>query len=403
MANQYGPRIVTDGLVLCLDAADANSCGGQPVTNLLTYTNTFASSWSGYCGPTSNVTFNTTDITDPIGTNTAVKIARNNVAVCGGVGNVAWGLLYSAALPILSAGGTYTTSIFAKGASGGESLVYGLNDSHVVGFALTTTWTRYSTTFTGITGTDRGFQFFNNTATSQVYYIWGPQTVSGSNAGPYAASVGATNGTANLVWRDMSGGNYNATTYGPIPYSSEVGGCYDFATVAGSFPSSATLGFTFASNMVPTTGNFTISTWIKNPPASSGQSGLFSNAGSGDGYRFGIGKDGVYWLIGPTYGEGGVVFLNTLNSTSWYNVTAVFARSEATPQIRVYLNGVFQNSNNFNASQTAFANNAPGLVRSPCCMPIYNGKLACFSVYNRALSVPEIQQNFQAGKSRFGL
>ena len=110
MAVSRGPKIVTDGLVLCLDAADKNSCGGQPITNLLTYTNTFASSWSQYCGPTSNVTFNTTDITDPIGTNTAVKIVRNNVAVCNGSGSVSGGLLYSAALPSLSSGGTYTTS-----------------------------------------------------------------------------------------------------------------------------------------------------------------------------------------------------------------------------------------------------------------------------------------------------
>ena len=46
MAVTRGPRIVTDGLVLCLDAADKNSCGGQPITNLLTYTSTFGSSWS---------------------------------------------------------------------------------------------------------------------------------------------------------------------------------------------------------------------------------------------------------------------------------------------------------------------------------------------------------------------
>ena len=81
--------IVRSGLVLALDAADRNSCGGQPTTNLLTYSNALNNAiWVGYCGSTSNITYNTTDITDPIGTNTAVKIARNNVAVCGGGGNV---------------------------------------------------------------------------------------------------------------------------------------------------------------------------------------------------------------------------------------------------------------------------------------------------------------------------
>ena len=204
-------------------------------------------------------------------------------------------------------------------------------------------------------------------------------------------------------WQDLSGNNYNATRFGVVPFSTDGGGCHDFATVTGTFPSNATLGFTFTNNMVPTTGNFTINTWIKNPPTNVVQCGFFSNAGGGDGYRFGIGKDAIYWLIGPTYAEGNVSFLSTLNSTSWYNVTAVFARAEATPQIRLYLNGIFQNSSNFNPSQTAFSNNAPGLVRSPCCMPIYNGKLSCINIYNKSLSVSEITQNFNAVKTRYGL
>ena len=36
MAQRYGGKIVTDGLVLCLDAHDAKSYAGEPVTNLVT-------------------------------------------------------------------------------------------------------------------------------------------------------------------------------------------------------------------------------------------------------------------------------------------------------------------------------------------------------------------------------
>ena len=36
MGQQYGTKIVTDGLVLCLDAHDAKSYAGEPVTNLVT-------------------------------------------------------------------------------------------------------------------------------------------------------------------------------------------------------------------------------------------------------------------------------------------------------------------------------------------------------------------------------
>jgi len=204
-------------------------------------------------------------------------------------------------------------------------------------------------------------------------------------------------------WQDLSGGGYNATMYGSVPFSNEGLGCFDFATVTGAAASVASLGFTFAANMVPTTGNFTISTWVKNPPVNVGQSGFFSNAGGGDGYRFGIGKDAVYWLIGPAYGESSVGFLSTLNSTSWYNVVAIFARGEATPQIRLYLNGVFQGSGGFGASQTAFTSTPPGIVRSPCCMPLFTGKLASVSVYSKSLTATEVLQNYNATKTRFGL
>jgi hypothetical protein len=217
-----------------------------------------------------------------------------------------------------------------------------------------------------------------------------------------AADKNSYSGTG-TNWQDLSGGGYNATMYGSLPFSNDGRGCFDFATVTGAAASVASLGFTFAANMVPTTGNFTLNFWVKNPPVSSGQSGLFSNSASGDGYRFGIGKDAVYWLIGPTYGESSVSFTSTLNSTSWYNVVAIFARGEATPQIRLYLNGVFQGSGGFNASQTAFSSVAPGIVRSPCCTPLFAGKLACVSVYSKSLTATEVLQNYNATKTRFGL
>ena len=402
MSVTRGPRIVTDGLVLLLDAADKNSYIGQSVNNLLTYTRNYNSAWTQYCGPgnSANITYNTADVLDPINRNTAVKIVRGAPTTCP-ASTEAWGLYYSPASAVLTAGRTYTTSVYARGASGGEFFDYGLNDTHLVlTQSVSTNWTRYVFTFKNITDATRGFQF-RNTSGNNTFYIWGPQTVEGTAMGPYTASVAATNGSIAVKWKDLSGNGNDATTYGSLPFSTERYGCFDFSTVAGASADASIFGFTFTKNMVPTTGNFTFSTWIKNPPATVGQSGLFSNAFGGDGYRFGVGKNGVYWLIGPTYAEGTVSFLNSLNSSDWYNVTAVYARSDAIPQIRVYLNGVLQNTQNLNASQTAFTSTAPGIVRSPCCLPLFTGKLATFSVYNRALTQGEILQNYLAGKSRF--
>lgn len=208
------------------------------------------------------------------------------------------------------------------------------------------------------------------------------------------------------TWYDVSGQSNTATMYGSVPTSTDGGGCFDFSTVSGGSSGAASLGFTFVSNMIPTTGSFTLGCWIKNPPSSVGQCGLFSNAGSADGYRFGVGLNGIYVLIGGVggtgYSEPTLNFSSSLSTSLWYNVVVIFDRANATPQWNLYLNGSFVTTTNMVATQPAFSNTPPGLVRSPCCT-LYTGKLATFVAYNRALTANEIQQNFEALRGRYGI
>lgn len=202
-------------------------------------------------------------------------------------------------------------------------------------------------------------------------------------------------------WADLSGADNHATAYGSPVFSTDGKGCFDFATVSGTNSWNAGMGFTFASNMVQTTGNFTFECWIKNPPAS-GQTGMFSNAGGGDGYRFGPGYDGVYVLIGPNYTEFGISWPGgNLNSSLWYHVVTTWDRTSAY-RINAFLNGIYQNYGSIPTTQTTFTTAAPGIVRSPCC-GLYTGKLAIMKVYNRLLTNEEILGNYNATKSRFGL
>ncbi len=203
------------------------------------------------------------------------------------------------------------------------------------------------------------------------------------------------------AWNDLSGSSNHATMFGSVPFETDTTRCFNFSTATGASSASSTLGFTFASNMVQTTGDFTISCWIKNPNTSSGQVGLFSNAGGADGYRFGIGTDGIYFLIGPNYTEGTVTFTSTLSTTVWHNVIAVYDRT-VSKNIRLFRNGIYNNAASIPSSQTAFTNATPGLVRSACC-GVYTGKLANFKVYNKALTAEEILQNFNAFRERFGI
>lgn len=210
------------------------------------------------------------------------------------------------------------------------------------------------------------------------------------------------------AWSDLSGGSNTATMYGTVPYTTVGGTCFNFATVTGS-PSAASMGFTFAANMIPTTGNFTLTSWIYNPPVSASQIILFSNAGGADGYRYGISLSNIYYLIsGATsvgYQEGTISFLSTLSTSQWYHVSTIFNRtgSLGTPTMYLYLNGVFQNSITIPTSQPAFTNAAPGIVRAVGGTTLYTGKLANFFAYGRELSPTEILTNFNATRARYGV
>lgn len=201
-------------------------------------------------------------------------------------------------------------------------------------------------------------------------------------------------------WRDTSGRGNHASTYGSVPNEIDVVRCFNFATAGGTNSYNSTMGFTFTSNMVQTTGDFTLSCWIKNPNTTSGQVGLFSNAGGADGYRFGVGTNGIYYLMGPNYQEGNISFsTGNLVNTAWYLITAVYNRTSA--RILLYKNGIYEAQASIPASQTAYSSGAPGIVRSPCC-GLYTGKLATFSVHNKTLSADEILTSFDSVRGRFG-
>ena len=215
-----------------------------------------------------------------------------------------------------------------------------------------------------------------------------------------AADKNSYSGSGN-TWTDLSGNGNNATMYGSVPLETDVVRCWNFATATGSYTWEVNIGFTFVSNMVTRTGDFTFSCWIKNPNSYLSQTSLFSNTGSGEGYRFGIALTGIYYAIGPPYTEADITFLSSLESSKWYNVVAVFKRS--TSQMFLYLNGIYQRTGSMPANQTIMQNvTPPGIVRGGCCVS-YTGKLAQFSVYNYDLSDLNIQQNYLATKARFGL
>jgi|688.fasta_scaffold06635_3 hypothetical protein len=222
MSVQHANRgVVKKDLQLYYNREFSKSFRGEATTNLLTRTTTFDSgTWQGYCGSRTNVISNTIDTVDPFGKYNALKVVRNGVNTCFGAGAVAMGLLW-AGPTVLVAGQTYTMSFYAKGRVGGELLRFGLNDVHTSGYyiTLTTSWVRYSITFTNITDTSRGFQFISDQASAgETYYIAAPQLEQKSYATPYCDI------TENINVRAVTTTNLLTSTYSSLPTNWSVDG-----------------------------------------------------------------------------------------------------------------------------------------------------------------------------------
>ncbi len=212
------------------NGATVNLTGAATVTdasNMLVYSQFDASSlgfsggtkneWEYYCDH-ATYTANTTDLTDPNGGNTAMKLV--GPATGGSCGTLAAGI--QQVVSGESAGNTYTLSVWARGALGGEQLHLGIQSGNSCSAlqTLTTAWVRYSCSVT-TTGTPAGYQLSFSNQPNVTVYLWGAQLEPRATVGVY---VHTTRAPATMVMADGSG-NYSFTglangTYTVTPTSS---------------------------------------------------------------------------------------------------------------------------------------------------------------------------------------
>jgi hypothetical protein len=198
-STTFTALVDTGGAAMWGPASVAFTSNGVPIgsgtvssvttTNLLPYSqNLLGSTWSGYCGPLSNMTQNTPDFMAPDGTATAAKFVVAN-AVCAGPGSN--GVLIGGLPSGMTAGQSYTNSVWLRGAVGGETVNFGLNDCAMIGVTLTTSWQRYTASWPTIssgTATCEGGRGFQILGANESYYMWGAQTEQSATAGPYVAT-----------------------------------------------------------------------------------------------------------------------------------------------------------------------------------------------------------------------
>lgn len=199
------------------------------------------------------------------------------------------------------------------------------------------------------------------------------------------------------TWRDLSGNSKNGTISGAT-YGSQNGGVFNFDGV------NDTISFGTGNTFFPLT-NFTIDLWFQSK-------GTVPTTGTAPG------------LFGFTYGirahfdlTNRVVFSATSGSTlqnltythntnirddgSWNNI--VF---QATPtNSYIYLNGELKASRSLTwLGSTIWSPDTWNLGRdNNNSFQFFTGSIASYKMYNTALTLPQIQQNYNATKVRFGL
>jgi hypothetical protein len=195
------------------------------------------------------------------------------------------------------------------------------------------------------------------------------------------------------TWTDLSGNGRNGTlTNGPTYSSSNGGnivfdGSNDVVRVSNNFiPADSPISISLWTKI--TTGSALVDT-INDSVAWDGF-GLWGN-GSGNKFR---------WILLKQYSNPTIsVFLNSNTSWTsgvWTNATVTYNQSVAS----IYVNGAFDVSTGYSGGYD-IGQSFIGIGARQSGGSASNCSISQVSIYNRALTAQEIQQNFNATKSRY--
>lgn len=192
------------------------------------------------------------------------------------------------------------------------------------------------------------------------------------------------------TWFDLSGNGNNGTlTNGPT-FSSNSGGCIafdatdDFASIASN------TSFNFG------TGDFTLEIWIY-PESFATYIHMIQMPDQGTFALKANITDGAIYFYNPSF----TTYGSTPNWTLILNKWNYVAMTRISSVAYAYLNGEFKGSKA--SFTTSFSNSTLKIHGGYLGSEFAQCKIATSNIYNRGLSASEIQQNYNASKSRFGL
>ncbi len=399
MAQRFGGKIVTDGLVLCLDAHDAKSYAGEPVTNLVTSSAVDFSVRSTYSG---NTFSQVADSESPSGyacemsyTGTVNSSSRSKFGAATNIPTSGTGFVSIWAKRSAGPSTTMRPSIYTgaywyilEPLDGGSSYLTG--EYRPFGKAVSFG--------TASGGPNPGFSMTHgggSTENDKTRWIK-PQVTTLSYNTPFAnLSRSATNG-----WVDRSGNSNSGTLVNGadtgishyregeviMPVSAsylDFDGSDDYITISSLLNQETINGSTTK----------TIILWLK--ADSYGARMAFSTGQDGNNRIYYWTQYSLNtWRIGNYTSTSGH---STLPSAGTWFCTAIVINGLS---VTGYLNG----TQDYTGAYSAFTTHEYAVLgRHGTGSYYYDGKIGKVLVYNKALSAAEVLNNYNTAKPRFGL
>lgn len=386
-----GTSIITNGLVLHLDAGNINS---YPRENLVSYSTYNSATWSNLFPANATLT---TGIDAPDGSTNAIRLT------CSTSGSS----LLRVNFPSFTPNGTdtYTISFFVRLISGTTSsssqLTTDLSDSNPSGdyrpLLVTNTWVRVS--FSSVpTATSKTFiDLLSDNTNNFVLDFWGVQIEKKSSVTKYVPTNGAIITTNS--WFDLCSGN-NAALFNGVSYSSSNGGTLvfdgtdDYATEVNSLSDAFWKG------------NWTASFWAKFSTIDTAVTGDKVLVHHGVDTALLTQRNGLHLVQRASkiyfglYADD-LAGNTTVTTNTWYNI--VYTLNNSTYAKQIYLNGSLDNSHTGGGAYVGTGSNTRIGRNVWGNSTFFNGNIGHCSFYNRVLTSSEISYNYNALKGRFGL
>jgi hypothetical protein len=389
-----GNNIVTNGLTLLLDASNPRSYVGEPTTNLANNETTRSLS---LINDTAGSSTNATEI-GPDWKKVTITTRGSNPRmarfpyITQNSGSVR---TYSVEYIISSSAGYYWKIDGQLGyngpvVSGSGKFIYTLNSTSTGPYSI------FLANNSGLT-----------TGLNDVIYYRYYQVEDLDHATPFTPISRPS------TWLGLTSTPNNSDPINGFPlysnYSSSLQ-YIDFTNVGSGSIGTSISYITSGPTTVPLSSSFTVEAWILRDASRYpllDRESIFSNAGSGDGFRTNIDVTGVlHHLIGNS---NGTVFTNgtlgsgyNLGDAKWHHI--VISHNISTPGTVIstgYVDGVNVGNRTSAINIGSIARNNPGI--SYACCSRYRGYIAKLATYGRVLTADEVLQNYNASKVRYGL